>query len=51
MVRRISILEWEYVIETAEKMADENPEQHERTLFLMNCLFAMYLRISELVAF
>jgi len=31
-------------------MAIENPEEHERTLFIMNCLFAMYLRISELVA-
>jgi len=50
MVRRISTLEWEYVVETAELMADENPEQHARTLFIMNCLFAMYLRISELVS-
>jgi len=31
-------------------MATEKPEVHERTLFIMNCLFAMYLRISELVA-
>lgn len=31
-------------------MADENPNQHERTLFMMSCLYGMYLRISELVA-
>lgn len=49
-VRRISNLQWDYVVETAELMADEAPELHERTLFIMNCLFAMYLRISELVA-
>ena len=49
-VRRISTLEWEYVIETSQIMANEDPEQHERTLFIMNCLFSMYLRISELVA-
>lgn len=49
IVRRISNLEWDYVLETAELMAVEEPE-HERTLFIMNCLFAMYLRISELVA-
>ncbi|MEN8132949.1 MAG: site-specific integrase [Pseudomonadota bacterium] len=49
-VRRISNLQWDYVVETAEMMADESPEKHERTLFIMNCLFAMYLRISELVA-
>lgn len=50
VVRRISNLQWDYVLETAEQMANEAPAQHERTLFIMNCLFAMYLRISELVA-
>lgn len=25
-------------------------DEHERTLFIMNCLFATYLRISELVS-
>ncbi|MEM8771148.1 MAG: site-specific integrase [Pseudomonadota bacterium] len=49
-VRRISNLQWDYVIETAEQMAQKNPSQHERTLFIMNCLLGMYLRISELVA-
>jgi len=48
-VRRISSLQWEYVIETAEIMAIDHPDIHERTLFIMNCLFAMYLRISEIV--
>ncbi len=50
VVRRISNLQWDYVIETAEFMADDDPSTHERTLFIMNCLFALYLRISELVA-
>ncbi len=50
IVRRISTLQWDYVVETAELMASEDPAEHERTLFIMNCLFAMYLRISELVA-
>ena len=49
IVRRISNLQWDYVIETAEELAKNEPV-HERTLFIMNCLFAMYLRISELVA-
>lgn len=49
-IRRLSELQWAYVIETAEIMAKENPETHERTLFMMNALFAMYLRISELAA-
>ena len=48
-IRRLSPLQWDYVIETTEKMAREKPEIHERTLFIMNSLYAMYLRISELV--
>lgn len=46
-IRRLSELQWAYVIETAEKMAEVDP-QHERTLFMMNALYGMYLRISEL---
>jgi len=49
-IRRLSELQWAYVIETAELMAKENPDLHERTLFIMNALFAMYLRISELAS-
>lgn len=49
-VRRISNLQWDYVIETAELLAEEDPAMHERTLFIMNALLGMYLRISELVA-
>jgi len=50
VIRRLSELQWSYIIETAEKMAQKNPGTHERTLFIMNALYAMYLRISELVA-
>lgn len=50
VVRRLSNLQWDYLIETAEQMADEDPENHERTLFIVTALFGMYLRISELVA-
>ena len=48
-IRRLSELQWGYVIETAEMMAEENPEKYARTLFVMNALYGMYLRISELV--
>lgn len=48
-VRRLSELQWGYVIETAEMMAQENSDQHARILFIMNALYGMYLRISELV--
>ncbi len=49
-IRRLSELQWGYVIETAELMAEENNELYARTLFIMNALYGMYLRISELVA-
>jgi site-specific recombinase XerD len=48
-IRRLSAIQWDVVLETAEKMADDDPEQHERTLFIMKALLGMYLRISELV--
>lgn len=50
IVRKLSDLQWGYVIETAEIMATENPNKHHRTLFMMSALYAMYLRISELAA-
>lgn len=48
-IRRLSELQWSYVLEAAEKMAKDDPQRHERTVFIMKALFAMYLRISELV--
>jgi site-specific recombinase XerD len=48
-IRRLSPLQWDYTIACAEKMAAEDPLVHERSLFIMQALFAMYLRISELV--
>src|SRR5690606_8645989 len=45
---RLSPMQWDVVIETATMMADENPQIHERTLFIMAALYGMYLRISEL---
>lgn len=49
-VRRLTELQWNAVIETAEKMATEDPDRHERTLFMMTAFYLMYLRVSELVA-
>ena len=47
-IRRLTELQWSFVIETAERLADEHPAQHERTLFVIQALYSMYLRISEL---
>ena len=46
-IRRLSDLQWDYVIETAQLMAAGDPS-HERTLFIISALYGMYLRISEL---
>jgi site-specific recombinase XerD len=48
-IRRLSEIQWNVVMETAKSLADADPAIHERTLFIMQALFGMYLRISELV--
>lgn len=49
-IRRLSELQWHYVIQTAKELADQKIDNYERTLFIMSALYSMYLRISELVA-
>lgn len=49
-VRRLSQQQWQTVFETAEQMAIERPQSHERTLFILSALYSMYLRISELAS-
>lgn len=44
----LSKLQWDYVLDTAEEMASQDP-YHERTLFIVACLFSMYLRVSDIV--
>jgi len=48
-IRRLTELQWEYLINTATEMANQN-SIHERTLFIISILYGMYLRISELAA-
>lgn len=49
-IRRLSELQWQYVIKTAKNLAEKDADIHERTLFIMSILYSMYLRISELTA-
>ena len=49
-IRRLSLIQWEAVLNAAATMAENEPEKHERTLFILSILYGMYLRISELVA-
>ena len=46
-VKRLSSLQWDYILESTTKMADDN-EDHERTLFIIASLKTLYLRVSEL---
>lgn len=50
VIRRLTELQWDTVIETAKQLAETNPKKHERTLFIMSILYSMYLRVSELTA-
>ncbi|MCA2422691.1 site-specific integrase [Vibrio sp. Vb5031] len=45
-----SDLQWSYVMDTVEEMAQEDPQTHERTLFLVRLLYGTYCRISEIGA-
>ncbi|MDR3443386.1 MAG: site-specific integrase [Legionella sp.] len=49
-IRRLSLIQWRAVLDAAESLAEQSPEKHERTLFMLSMLFGMYLRISELAA-
>ncbi len=49
-IRRLSLIQWNAVLRAADDLADNNPNLHERTRFILNILFGMYLRISELAA-
>ena len=47
ITRKLSHTQWNYVIDAAEQMANQNPK-HERILFLMSAFYLLGLRISEL---
>ncbi len=49
-IKRLTELQWLYVIKAAKVLAAADPEIHERTLFIMSALYGMYLRISELAS-
>jgi site-specific recombinase XerD len=47
VTRKLSKLQWLHVINSAEEMAQADP-QHQRTLFLMSAFYLLGVRISEL---
>ena len=46
-IKRLTTTQWQYVLDTAVEMADENPI-FERNLFVIAALKTLFLRISEL---
>lgn len=48
-IRRLSQRQWETMIMLVKEQAEQDVS-YERTLFILSCLYGMYLRISELVA-
>ncbi|MBU2872327.1 tyrosine-type recombinase/integrase [Colwellia sp. E2M01] len=46
-IKRLTANQWQYVLDTAVEMADENP-MFERNLFVIAALKTLFLRISEL---
>ena len=46
-VKRLTEAQWQYVLDTAVELADENPV-YERHLFIIASLKTLFLRISEL---
>lgn len=49
-IKAFSELQWSYVMATARQLAQDEPELHERTLFLVSLMYGCYLRISEVSA-
>ena len=49
-IRRLSASQWQVVLTTAQELAEKDPDKHKRTLFIMQALYGMYLRISELAS-
>lgn len=49
-IRRLSLHQWQLVLETADELTLQDPRKHERTRFILHAMYGMYLRISELCA-
>ncbi|MGO5000228.1 tyrosine-type recombinase/integrase [Oceanisphaera sp. W20_SRM_FM3] len=49
-IRVFSDLQWSYVMSTARLLAAQEPERHQRSLFLVSLMYGCYLRISEVAA-
>jgi len=49
-IMRLTDKQWKTCLHVVKTMAEDNPDKHERTLFILSALYLLYLRISELVS-
>jgi len=49
MIRRLTNKQWQTMLTLTQQKAKNNPK-YERDVFVLSCLYGMYLRISELVS-
>lgn len=49
-IRRLSNLQWDFVITTIDDLSQQQPEKYERMYFILSIMYGMYLRISELAS-
>jgi site-specific recombinase XerD len=50
MIRRLSDQQWRTVLNATKQLAEQNSTKHKRTLFMLQMLYSLYLRISELAS-
>lgn len=43
-------LQWSYVMTTVTQLAEQQPELHQRSLFLISLIYCCYLRVSDVSA-
>ncbi|WP_411991361.1 tyrosine-type recombinase/integrase [Agarivorans sp. DSG3-1] len=49
-IKAFSDLQWSYVMAAAQQLANDEPSENERILFLVSLMYGCYLRISEVAA-
>lgn len=49
MAHSLTSRQWDFVFETAQMMADQEPEMHERTLFIVATMYSLYLKVTDIV--
>ncbi len=49
-VKRLTKIQWQYCVNAAKQFAMNDPDRHEKTLFIIAILYLLYPQPSELVA-